>query len=212
MHRHRQSSACASPLSRRARLERLSPPPPHTSSPPPRPPLTSSIPSLHVPPPSSSSALLVLPKSACMLKVKRRGRAAPSTAAYPRRAERGQCTPRAPQRVRGSSHHIRDGPGTAQISSLSNRQPEPAVQLPSSSATVQSLAPATAWQMALAWAKFLSRAQPGAKDGGNGTSDSPQTEQPGLFFQPTRYVSEQQRTWAVGRPAGHGHKVRVRAI
>ena len=155
-------------------------------------------------PPSSSSALLVLPKSACMLKVKRRGRAAPSTAAYPRRAERGQCTPRAPQRVRGSSHHIRDGPGTAQISSLSNRQPEPAVQLPSSSATVQSLAPATAWQMALAWAKFLSRAQPGAKDGGNGTSDSPQTEQPGLFFQPTRYVSEQQRTWAVGRPAGHG--------
>ena len=51
MHRHRQSSACASPLSRRARLERLSPPPPHTSSPPPRPPLTSSIPPLHVPPP-----------------------------------------------------------------------------------------------------------------------------------------------------------------
>ena len=51
MHRHRQSSACASPLSRRGGLERLSPPPPHTSSPPPRPPLTSSIPPLHVPPP-----------------------------------------------------------------------------------------------------------------------------------------------------------------
>ena len=45
------------------------------------------------------------------------------------------------------------GGGTAQTSSESKAQPEPAAQDPSSSATVQSLAPALAWQMASASAK-----------------------------------------------------------
>jgi len=45
------------------------------------------------------------------------------------------------------------GGGTAQIRSESKAQPEPAAQDPSSSATVQSLAPALAWQMASASAK-----------------------------------------------------------
>ena len=64
---------------------------------------------------------------------------------------------------------------------------------------MQSLAPALAWQMASAWAKVLSRLQLGAEDGGKGTSDAPQTEQPNVFVQPSRKVSEQQRTWPCGQ-------------
>ena len=56
--------------------------------------------------------------------------------------------------------------------SRSKRHPVPAVQPATSSAAVQSLAPA-AWQMASAWAKVWSRVH------GQPASDAPHTEQPG---------------------------------
>ena len=62
--------------------------------------------------------------------------------------------------------------GAPHISSKSNRQPLPCVQLFKSSAAVQSLAP-TDWQMASASAKVLFHAH------GQPASDSPHTEQPG---------------------------------
>ena len=86
--------------------------------------------------------------------------------------------------------------------------PVPRVQSPSSSATVQSLAPATPWQMASASAKVLSRLHPHER---LGTADSPQTEQLESELrstQPGRTLSEQQRTcMAVGsRARGQSHR------
>ena len=90
------------------------------------------------------------------------------------------------------------GDGLAQISSKSKPQPVPRVQPFSSSATVQSLAPASK-QMAAAWAKFWFHAQPFPH-----SSDPPDTEQPSRSAKPDSLSSEQQRTWP--RAAGHGQQ------
>ena len=86
------------------------------------------------------------------------------------------------------------GEGTPQTRSRSNPQPVTAVQPPSSSSTVQSLAPAAS-QMASAWAKVWSRLQR------KFSSEPPHTEQPAFFFQVEvgGGVSEQHRTCAATR-------------
>ena len=81
-----------------------------------------------------------------------------------------------------------DGDILAQTSSRLKLQPVPVVQPPSSSSTVQSLAPAAS-QMASAWAKVWLLLQ---------STEPPHTEQPAFFFQvlDEGWVSEQHRTCA----------------
>ena len=82
------------------------------------------------------------------------------------------------------------GDGTPHTSSKSKKHPVPAVQPSTSSAAVQSLAPA-AWQMASASVKVLLCAH------GQPAFDAPKTEQP-LRGDPQAgesLTSEQHRTW-----------------
>ena len=96
------------------------------------------------------------------------------------------------------------GEGTPHTSSKSNRHPVPAVQPSRSSEAVQSLAP-TAWQMASASVKVLSRAH------GQPASDAPHTEQP-LRRDPQSgesLTSEQHRTWP---REGRGEHISARNV